>query len=306
MVDESIESPAKKIKIDSTPCCKEDEEDVVKIRFKSQNVIRFQRSILIKHSIVFEKMLSQEFIEAKEPFIFILDVNEEAFTVMLHFLAGCSVWLDSYETNCDKHQCRLSSKISNIKTLTSLKSKGYSEEDTEYCNDRRKSCSGICSNPGPETRISGDDEEEETGVVGSSLKYSKQFSEDCQSKVFIREDDHSIHNDQSKVVEKKKWKFAFDLLSCSERFFVDELKTYCEQYLLGEITAENVVDLYMLSTWHRSNLLAENTLVYILTMVKCPKLRTEYFIEILQSHEKGNFVNQVQSLLSQYFNQEVS
>lgn len=288
VVDDSFESPRKKQKlepglpVESSSCRK----DTVTLKLASQKIIRCRKTVLTTHSVVFEKMLSQEFIESKGPFVPILDVEEEAFTVMLHFLSGCTVRLDHY-FSC-KENCPLS--VVKVNTKNTL---GHKE------------------NP-PEQIVKSEFENQETEkaavhtneALDSTIAPAGKFNVQTEGDQSETEENPELPSKQ--LEERGNWKFAFDLLSCSERFFIDELKKHCEQYLLGEITAENVVDMYMLSTWHGSKLLAQTTLVYLLTMVNCPKLRTKYFMEILRSHEKEVFLSQIQKMIFEYFNREIT
>ena len=98
------------------------------------------------------------------------------------------------------------------------------------------------------------------------------------------------------------WRFVMDLLACSERFCVHGLKTLCEQFLFKELSEENVGEIFLLSCWNNSEKLINESLIYLLTKTTCPKWRTQYFAELLFSHEKENFLERVHNHLSGMLN----
>ena len=103
------------------------------------------------------------------------------------------------------------------------------------------------------------------------------------------------HDDKS---VSEQWRFTMDLLSCAERFFVHVLKERCEDLLVGELSDENVVEIYLLSRWNNCDILTTESVIHLLTKVRCPKLRTQFFMEILLSHEKDHFLDQIDLILS--------
>ena len=110
--------------------------------------------------------------------------------------------------------------------------------------------------------------------------------------VTCRYQDHKIVSKE----EKTQWRFVMDLLACAERFFVHDLKTLCEKFLSKELSDENVGEVFLLSCWNNCEILIGESLLYLLTKLKCPKLRTQYFAEVLLSHEKNNFLERIKSL----------
>lgn len=101
---------------------------------------------------------------------------------------------------------------------------------------------------------------------------------------------------------KTDWCFVMDLLACAERFYVHGLKTLCEQFLAKELSNENVGEIFLLSCWNNSEKLIDESLIYLLTKTTCPKWRSQYFAELLFSHEKENFLERAQNYLSGMLN----
>ncbi|XP_066932673.1 armadillo repeat-containing protein 5-like [Clytia hemisphaerica] len=111
----------------------------------------------------------------------------------------------------------------------------------------------------------------------------------------------SLSRDDKNVEElgdTEQWRFTMDLLSCAERFFVHLLKERCEDLLVGELSDQNVVEIYLLSRWNNCEILTTESVIHLLTKVRCPKLRIQFFMEILMSHEKDNFLDLVDTILS--------
>ena len=106
----------------------------------------------------------------------------------------------------------------------------------------------------------------------------------------------------SKRTIKTDWRFVMDLLACAERFYVHCLKTVCEQLLTKELSNENVGEIFLLSCWNNSEKLINDSLIYLLTKTTCPKWRTQYFAELLFSHERENFLERVENYLSGMLN----
>jgi len=98
----------------------------------------------------------------------------------------------------------------------------------------------------------------------------------------------SMNQDNESAFE---WHFAMDLLACSERFFVDELKRACELYLRSRLSNKNIGEIFILSCWHSSRDLSRDVCLFLMTRVDCPMYRCKYFAEILCSHEKEAFLS---------------
>lgn len=209
--DDHEEPPVKRKRMESSL-----EETKVTLLLPSGKTIVCNREKLRSSSVVFDRMLNSVYVESRKDSITISEINENAFTTLIHYLHGCEIRLDKF-CKCDS-----------------------------------------CLYPYQNNTI----------------------------------DDN--------VVMSSDWRFTMDLLSCCERFFVDKLKPCCEVFLRHEISNDNVGEIFLFSCRYNSQWLTKLSLVFLLSKLDCPKLRCQYFTEILKSDEKETLVRQIKSLVSKH------
>lgn len=153
---------------------------------------------LITHSRVFERMLSHSYIDSSKTCIKISDINENAFIKLIHYFCGCELKLD------DSLSCR-------GVCLYNLIYRNASDE----CPDMIQKESYITST------------QSSTSSIDSSLSFSANSAtpttlnlEELQCND-ISEETVDIHNISMQLAPTSMC--VMDLLSCSERFFVENL-----------------------------------------------------------------------------------
>ena len=250
---------------------------VVFFKLPSGIIVPCESKYLKTHSQVFERMLSQTYIDSKQTFILISDINEKAFLKLIHFMCGCRVRLDVY-SQCEGiclHDLKYGNTFEENKSMEQNKQSEMSvgEQSIESVviqlnNKMDKTCEG---------------------KVGEMLFPTQPMGEVSEEEKFVTAENHSILQVEESTI------FGIQLLGCSERFFVDELKLKCENLLMSITCEENVVDLFLLSLLQNSFLLKNYTFNYLLTSINSPMVRTKCFAELLYSNEKNAFLGYLRS-----------
>ena len=240
-----------------------DMKNYIRLMMSSGKVFKCEAKFLNENSNVFSSMLSTEYSDFKQPHISIMNIDENAFEQMLHFVCGCSIRLDEYPSCLNPETC----KVKVICPTTIENSSSF------ICNNAKEDMN-------PETNL-----EDFKTDINSTINAYKQDLLQIQPLCNV-------------PVRMLNTEYASALLVCSDRFFVDDLKNQCERYLMCNIHNKNVVDLMLLAIRHRSNKLLKQSLAYLLSSCECPLLRSQNFAELLYSTEKSVFIENIKFLLT--------
>lgn len=270
------------------------DQNIIRLKMSSGKVFECEERFLNDNSNVFSSMFSAHYTDFLQPHVSIIDIDENAFEQMLHFLCGCSIRLDEYPSCLNPEVCKVKTKYptktDNCFDLTSINAK---ELETNLKDKKSKTIT---------TNLCIKQEKSETFITNSYKQEEKdqllQEEKEIITTNMYKQDCTQIEPLCNVPIGTLNTQYASALLICSDRYLVDDLKNQCEKYLMCNIHDKNVVDLMLLAIRHRSNKLLKQSLAYLLSSCECPLLRSQNFAELLYSSEKLTFIDNIKCLLT--------
>ena len=257
-----------------------------------------------------------------------------AFKKILHFVCGCRLYLDRHG-ECGESMCAYDNLTEVFRdtaqkqdgevcsSSNSGEEKSLVEKPSCVHLNEQTSCGDSTSSSEPATLTQSkmeeqdgmhcDDNDPQTslgtaidrGEDDLPLLNKKESSEACRSLELGKGTDVHEHVERQnpspgtshKEKDPRSHELIINLLACCERFFVDELKTNCEFYLVSVTTEQNVVDHLFAALRHNARILKEHAVRFMLVGLPCPMTRTRCFAEVLFSHEKDVFLEYLHELV---------
>jgi len=302
-LDDEYEPPTKRRKAISA-----DKSNIYDLTFKlnSGRFIKCKQSSLVQHSLLFERMLSTRYVDVEQPFISITDVDDTSFIKMLHYLHGCSIAMNSSCSRCK--QCSYNEEFeydpqdnSNSENVvhTSHSANVKLVDITQRPNILPPSANNTAIKEGNlpvveliETELEGDktDTKFEHAATLSDIS-----SESCSKTLPIKAKAYqdtltNINSFSNYFITDSSIANVLHLYTCAEKFFVDQLKNACENYLVQLIDSSTLVEILLLAFRHSKTNLVSHCLNYLLIGLDSPKDRVQCFTEILYTQEKKQFL----------------